>query len=416
MPTIDGLGGGNLQSLGMKATSLHRRSAWLALLLGAVGGTLLWADEPTPPAADAERIAALINQLGNDEFTLRETATEELTKIGVPAFAALEAAGKNPDREIRYRSQRILGQIRHLDMQRRLEAFLAGKDDGEDYQLAGWQRFRKSFGDDKATRTLFVEMQKADAGLLQALEEGPRQAAEALGMRTAQYQEALRFGQQQQASLGQVAATLFVAAEKDVELSVQTMSLMFNQCMQPGFREILTNSQQRNLPRQMLGSVIRRSEGTSAYTAISVANQLNLPEGLEPAIKVLNNPPAPHMVPQALLLVTKAGDASHLPAIEKLLENKTVITTSTDGNNKVKYELQVRDTALAAAVLLHKQPLENFFDPQTKQITDFQQVIYNARLIGFTDEESRTKTFDKWSKFKASLPQPEPKPAAAAQP
>jgi hypothetical protein len=121
------------------------------------------------------------------------------------------------------------------------------------------------------------------------------------------------------------------------------------------------------------------------------------------------------MVPQALMLVTKSGDASHLPAIEKLLENKAVITTSTDGN-KVKYELQVRDTALASAVLLSKQELRNYFDPQAQQITDIQQVIYNARLIGFSDEDSRTKAFDKWAKYKASLPAAEPKGEAASKP
>ena len=235
-------------------------------------------------------------------------------------------------------------------------------------------------------------------------------------MRTAQLQEALRFGQQQQASLGQVAATLFVAAEEDVALPVQTMSLVLNQCFQPGFRDILTNSQHRDMPRKMLGSIIRRSDGQVAYAAINVANQLNLPEGIEPAVKLLNNPPQPHMVPQALMMVTKSGDAAHLPAIEKLLENKTVITTSTDGNNKVKYELQVRDTALASAVLLSKQELRNYFDPQVQQITDIQQVIYNARLIGFADEESRTKAFDKWAKYKASLPKAEPKPASEDKP
>jgi hypothetical protein len=390
---------------------------WLVVLAAGWFMPARAADEPAANGATGtERIAALITQLGNDEFTLREKAAEELTGIGVPAFAALEAAGKHPDREIRFRSQRILGRIRQLDMQRRLEAFLAGKDEEEGYQLPGWERFRKSFGDQAASRTLFVEMQKADAELLKALEEGPLQAAEVLGLRTAQLQEALRFGQQQQASLGQVAATLFVAAEEDVTPSVQTMSLVLNQCFQPGFRDILTNSQHRDMPRKMLGSIIRRSDGQVAYAAINVANQLNLPEGIEPAVKVLNNPPQPHMVPQALMLVTKSGDPAHLPAIEKLLENKTVITRATEGNNKVTYELQVRDTALASAILLSKQELRNYFDPQVQQITDIQQIIYNARLIGFPDEETRTKAFDKWAKYKASLPKAEPEPPVEAKP
>jgi hypothetical protein len=143
---------------------------------------------------------------------------------------------------------------------------------------------------------------------------------------------------------------------------------------------------------------------------------LNLPEGIEPAVKVLNNPAQPYMVPQALMLVTRSGDPAHLPAIEKLLENKTVITRATEGNNKVTYELQVRDTALASAVILTKQELKNYFDPQAQQTTDLQQLIFNARLIGFTDEETRSKAFDKWAKFKASQPKGEAKADEPARP
>jgi hypothetical protein len=401
---------GNSASLGT-----GHRLPWLAGLI-LIAAPVVWpalsaADETPGAAATPEHIVELIGQLGNDEFTLRETATEELTRIGLPAFAALEAAGKNPDREIRYRSQRILGLIRQLDMQRRLEAFLSGKDEEEGYQLPGWSRFKKSYGDDQQTRTLFVEMQRADADLLRALEEGPRFAADAVAQRTSQFQQSLQLGLQQQASLGQVSATLFVAAQDDVALSAQTMSLVLNHCFQQSQRELLTNSSQRELPRKMLGSIIRRTEGQAAYTAISVAYQLNLPEGIEPAVKVLTNPAQPYMVPQALMLVAKSGDAAHLLAVEKLLENKTVITRATEGNKSVTYELQVRDTALAAAVLLSKQELKDYFDPQAQQLTDFQQIFFNARLIGFADEATRAKSFDKWAQFRGTQPK-----AGATQP
>src|SRR5262245_51119269 len=97
---------GNLQSQTMDKLlprAEGRRLTWLAviaLLLCQAGWSSTFAADEAPPwTAEAERIAALISQLGNDEFTIRETATEELTKIGLPAFAALEAAVKNPDRE-----------------------------------------------------------------------------------------------------------------------------------------------------------------------------------------------------------------------------------------------------------------------------------------------------------------------------
>jgi hypothetical protein len=372
--------------------------------------------EDAKPAKSAtpERIAELISQLGNDEFTLRETAAEELTQIGLPAFAALEAAGKNPDREIRYRSLRILGLIRHEDMQRRLEAFLAGKED-EDYQLPGWARFKKSYGEDAQSRALFVEMQRADPDLLQALEEGPQRAAEAVSQRSIQFQQALQLGAQQQAPLGQVAATLFVSAEEDVSLSVQTMTMVLNQCFQQAYRDTLTNSPRRDLPRKMLGSIIRRSEGTAAYTALNVAYQLNLPEGIEPAVKLLNNPTQPYMLPQALMLVARSGDAAHLPAIEKLLGNKTMITRSTEANKKITYELQVRDAALAAAVLLSKQELKAYFEgaKDQPQPGDFQQIFFNPRLIGFADEQARAAANEKWTKYRAESSKP---PAPSPQP
>lgn len=224
-----------------------------------------------------------------------------------------------------------------------------------------------------------------------------------IGVRANEYQQALRLGAQQQASLGQIAATLFVAAEDDVSLPEQTMAMVLNHCFQQAYRDTLTSSPRRDLPRKMLGSIIRRSEGTAAYTAINVAYQLNLPEGIEPAVKVLTNPAQPYMVPQALMLVTKSGDAAHLPAIEKLLDNKTVITRATEGNKSVTYELQVRDTALAASVLLSKQELKSYFDgaQQQAQPSDFQQIFFNPRLIGFASDETRAAAFEKWSKFQA---------------
>src|SRR4029453_3548131 len=75
--------------------------------------------------ANADRISALVKQLGSEDFSGREAASDELTRVGLPAFASLEAAVLHPDREVRYRSVRILGQIRELDLQRRLEAFLS---------------------------------------------------------------------------------------------------------------------------------------------------------------------------------------------------------------------------------------------------------------------------------------------------
>src|SRR5688500_14145759 len=87
----------------------------VGLGLAVLGWTVpvLAADEHRPSAdTDVERITALVKRLGSDEFSSRESATEQLTKIGLPAFKPLEEAVESPDREVRYRAARILGIIR----------------------------------------------------------------------------------------------------------------------------------------------------------------------------------------------------------------------------------------------------------------------------------------------------------------
>jgi uncharacterized protein (TIGR03067 family) len=85
-----------------------------AALVGAVIGILL----TTQPAAlrgdpaketEAEKIARLIRQLGDDAFAEREAASKELDAIGEPALGALrQAAASSDDAEIRQRAGRLV--------------------------------------------------------------------------------------------------------------------------------------------------------------------------------------------------------------------------------------------------------------------------------------------------------------------
>jgi hypothetical protein len=356
------------------------------------------AEAPSPAASGPQQIERLISDLGSDEYTARERAAETLMKVGLPAFSALEKAAGHPDREVRFRAQRILGTIRHQDLQRRLESFLSGKETPGDYPLPSWTRFEKAYGDDATSRKLFVDMQRADPDLLQALEEAPRAAVEVLTQRALQHQQA----QQQQLSLGQLAATLFIAAEEDVELPAQAMTMIFSYCYQQGFRDVLGDSSRRELPRQMLGAIVSRSEDFTAYQAMTIAYQLNLSEGLVPAVKILEgqaNNRQPHMIQYALMTVARLGDAAHLPLVEKLMADPALLTRMKE--NETTYDVQVRDAALVAAVLLSKQELRDYFDlpPQLLNF-DPQMIFFNARVIGFPTEEKRAEVFAKWEKHK----------------
>ena len=361
---------------------------------------------PIDTAADvplAERVSRLINELGSEDYIVRESATEELARIGLPAYAALEAAVNHPDREVRYRSQRVLGIIRRLDNDRRLEAFLSGKEGTSEYPLPGWNRFRKTYGDGGEQRRLFVDMQRVDAELMRAMEENPRRAADILTVRVLQARNAAQ-ASTQPASIGQITAALFVAADPDVLMPDEAQAGLFGQCFQA--RDLIEGGRRGDIPLKMLGKIVARSEGTAAFQAMGVAQQFKLREGIEPATKILKSHDGLRTAPlaqHALITIAKLGDASHLPLVdtEKLMHDETQVAQFKE--NETTYIIQLRDVALAAAIVLSKQDLKAYFDvPRNQPLDDPQMIFLNARLIGFPNNQNRAAVFAKWEKFKST--------------
>jgi len=87
-----------------------RRAASFCMAVGLVaGGSLVPLRGSTDKKGpDAERVAQLIRQLGDDNFRRREAASKELTALGEPALAALKkAAASDGDPEIRRRAEGI---------------------------------------------------------------------------------------------------------------------------------------------------------------------------------------------------------------------------------------------------------------------------------------------------------------------
>ncbi|VTR94984.1 wd-40 repeat : Uncultured bacterium genome assembly Metasoil_fosmids_resub OS=uncultured bacterium PE=4 SV=1: Sigma70_r2: Sigma70_r4_2: WD40: WD40 [Gemmata massiliana] len=64
-----------------------------------------------PPPPSAERVTAVIKQLGSEEFAERERATDELAGLGIGAELALRAARTTDNPEIRARLDRLLARL-----------------------------------------------------------------------------------------------------------------------------------------------------------------------------------------------------------------------------------------------------------------------------------------------------------------
>ena len=371
------------------------------------------ADAASPAVqTGAADVKALISQLGDAKFAVRKSAGEKLARIGLPAFQALEEATRDGDREIRYRAEKVLSVIRQNDLNRRLTIFLASLDSPEDKSLPSWPRFKAAHGNTAITRSLFVEMQRAEGELLAQLDADPRQATDLLGQRAlALVQEQNRLNRDgAPMPLGQVAAVFFVAGEPDTKPTSNTVALLLQLGTQQSVAGIAPAGEASDkrtlekaaLTQKLLGTLIARAEGSATTEAVRLAVIYDLKEGLGPALKVLDSPPRTRVYVQyAMLVVSRFGDDSHLAIFEKhFTDNSLISTTSSRG---VRREVQIRDSALAGAVLLTKQELKDYFELPENLATQQGGRAFSSSIlnIGFENDEQRTAAFAKWDAFKA---------------
>ena len=99
------------------ATTRPAGVRWLLLTIIAVASlistqSLLGADAPAPNDDVEQRIARLIEELGDNQFAVRQRAQRELTRLGHSAFDALTAAENSDDVEVATQARYLVRLIR----------------------------------------------------------------------------------------------------------------------------------------------------------------------------------------------------------------------------------------------------------------------------------------------------------------
>lgn len=109
---------------------------WTAIVVCSLAGAAP-ADEAAP-SPTAERIAALVEDLGHDDFARRRNATRALIAIGDPVTAAVYEATESENPEVRRRARRVLGRLVHRDLLERFTALGAKPDHEVDVEEGMW--------------------------------------------------------------------------------------------------------------------------------------------------------------------------------------------------------------------------------------------------------------------------------------
>ena len=379
-----------------------RLSALLAI--GLAGAALAGSPDPKSlevPADELSRARELVQQLGSDQYTTREKAEQELAKMGRLARPVLlEAANTDPNQEVRARCSSLLPKATALDLKARIDVFLADADGKYEHDLPGWHQFRgvlreewSLFGFDvwsdrsldKPARAVFAEIiaspenrqiMMAAGGSkseLASIASARRQElyaqkfprAMVIGGRVVQPNRNLR----RDPTVDDIATLLFVESLVPSRLVPRNASIA-SLITASGFTNSARDTDDRGRVLLALASawIDSRSDPIDMYQTMTIARNLGLTEqGCRLGIKLLSTAGVVGSYRGlAASNLASIGNKDHIPLLDKALADSTVAYTIRENavgraiNERPTHDVQVRDMALAVAVILSRQKLEDY--------------------------------------------------------
>lgn len=370
------------------------RAIVIGLMLVSLQQVRITAVDAADPGISAA--SELVAQLGHKEFAMRERAAVKLIALGADA-AALRLGVENPDREIRYRSAKLLELVSELDLQRRFDLFKNDTDPNQDYGLPGWDSYRGVVGDSPAARAIFVSMHEDESQLLGRIQDPPRALADALSSRCDQLRGQAMFGRVQ-VRLGTIATLLFLSTQNDVEISPLVQSVVYMACGSSTFEDAVDTGP----GREVLATLTERWIARQPLQGITYALHLGLFNDLEGCVsrarEVMQSPVASGSDRiYACLCLAKFGNSTDFPMLDGLLQDVNICAQAQVDGEVVVTEM--RDLALATLVRLAKQdPKEFGFD---RLVLD-RRLVFNLPSLGFRDEQSRVAALESWRAYQRS--------------
>jgi hypothetical protein len=346
--------------------------------------------------------AALVRQLGDESFEVREKALAALRELGLAAEPALRQGLESNDPEVRSACAGLLERVRRDDREARLKAFLEDKDGKTDHGFPGWSRFAEIAGRDLPARTLFVQVQRSDAALLEVLEKDPKEASSQFAARAGSLAVALITPKADAAAFTDAVTLLFVASDARVTVDAATFAALCRGMEVLANRKALRAKWVKSEPcnRLLLAFLRRRDDVASLDLALGTATALELKEARDWAVTLAKTQTLPGSTRGlALLLAGRVGDKDLVPKLEPLLSDTTAVGTKMLGTMRLTAEL--RDVALAALIQLRGGRAEDYGFPYLQAVPGLKALPAPA-CLGFANPADRDAALKKWKEVRSS--------------
>ena len=359
------------------------------------------ADEGPAQAASPEELVEL---LGSSRFSQRKKAMDALLRLGPAALGPLEKAARSPNREVRYRSHRLLESVRELEFERSLQAFIQSRHDPS-LPLPGWDRFRSKYGNEGDARQLFVAMQRAEPAIMRSTDGDNATIIRLIDQRVQSFQQARRF-QGADITLGTILALVFAGQDSERALSGPTIKTIFSLFGYPAFQGEMYRSGANNLRyirhdprsdllRRLFADWMTRPGAYQHYQGFQLALVYDIPDAVPAAVTAIQKEDAsPYVKQYALQVIAEYGKPDRIPVVSTLLSDHTFCAAAQRINDK-QYRTQIRDVALVCLLALKKlDPRENGF-PRFM----LRNRVVQLSSIGFPSDEERDMAHARWHEY-----------------
>ena len=366
--------------------------------------------------ADGAKAKSLVEKLASPAYEEREQAQAELSGLGRRAVPALaDALARHPSAEVRARCRALYPRARADDLQARLDTFAADEAGKFEHDLPGWADFRLVAGGGKAARKVFADVVAAPFGRELVLGDLPPAD---LGMRVASRKQeiynrrftgARRVGDQpHEPSVADVLALMYAESRVSSRHIPRTATGTVVYTTPTFVAALQAGSETAAVYRAVAGKwVSTRDEALLMTQALAVGTTLELPEVGGLGARMMTAPGVLAAVKaQAAMAVAKVGDPSHLPALEAVFKDESVVGTPfvQDGPVTARVALPVpvllRDTALAAALLVTGQEPKDYGFEETFGRRDARFTNLNWALRA----DRRAAAFEKWTAWRGENP------------
>lgn len=396
-------------------------------------------------SGSSDRIATLIQDLGSESYPIRASAHDALIEIGEPALPQLLRVASDVrvamDLEIQMAAQTIVREIQDRLSKTFADSFRAGEK-----TLPGWDIFSKRYGDSKQYVELYATMYEANSLELDQFAERTIDASTVSGLVTS------TSGKVGAEAVGRIATSMFLATEmmsSPIGNEVYGESHLRN--LLPAFyRSNIVSAIKGSSSKQELLHLLDQMlqvfpdrqvfQGSrlrlySAYQESSFLNSMiELAHDREQAVSTriemisaicgVDEPEAERQIVEALValfddrssvgrFLVSEPDRQREAKSDAVEEGDAVRKALTDGlqwtpenarrvvRDERLVEVEVRDVALAAAIIFRKLSLEDFGMPSMAMVKKGRdsKPSMDPRFAGFSGNDQRVEAFEKWNKL-----------------